>query len=517
MFIDTHDLPQYRMQITRYNDFRNASDDIIDAIPCVYPPKYHRYVDGTQYFLVRRRDDGYLMAVFVYEIESSETLKDGKILESLLTWESTSGKQANEIGRTREDSGYTTYPSWTISPTPMIGSITDWTTTYTTCPMHEELSCSSTIFRSVSTTGETSELINGATTPKNSPLPLEDMLTLPWEIIVPQEDQEIYPTMPPVQVPEWEDPTITTTMNPDLEDSTVTSKASLSTNDQSSTSTNSNQFLYLELMMEEMKMMMNTSGELELTLPMEVADGEQQQQHPAMVDSAVLSFENLPTEECQYGATMTSDIEESTRDMSTPTMEEYSSQKKLGTPNQDHLNKPLGMSPDIIQMRSTTSTPESLPQISTTPMSNGTSEGMDVVEGEEEELIKRKEKRRRKNNNVNRWEEYKGKDKEWEKKVRRTEAEFGSIRGLKRQMNEDRANLQGKGYNRTLAYAWGKAIYEKPHVSSMAYRIFGSPTRLLALKTYLLYQGCEEDIETDYLSQDKVRKMSHDQLKKENS
>ena len=84
-------------------------------------------------------------------------------------------------------------------------------------------------------------------------------------------------------------------------------------------------------------------------------------------------------------------------------------------------------------------------------------------------------------------------------------------------MNEDRADLQGKGYNRTLAYAWGKAIYEKPHVSSMAYRIFGSPTRLLALKTYLLYQGCKEDIEFDCLSRDKVRKMSHNQLKQENS
>src|SRR6185312_16435636 len=115
-------------------------------------------------------------------------------------------------------------------------------------------------------------------------------------------------------------------------------------------------------------------------------------------------------------------------------MEEYSPLKKLGTPNQDHLNKPLETSQDIIQMRSTISTPESLPQISTIPMSNGTSEGMDVVEGEEEELVKRKEKKRRKNNNVNRWEEYRGKDKEWEKKVRRTEAEFGSIRGLKRQM-----------------------------------------------------------------------------------
>ena len=308
-----------------------------------------------------------------------------------------------------------------------------------------------------------------------------------------------------------------TTMNPDIEDSTATSKVSSSTNDQSSTSTNSNQFLYLELIMEEMKTMMNTSGELELTLPMEAAEEEQQQQHPAMVDSAVPSYENLPTEECQYGATTILDTEESTRDMSALMMEEYSPPKKLGTPNQDHLNKLAGMSPDIIQMRSMTSTPESLPQISTTPMSNGISEGMDVVEGEEEELVKRKEKKRRKNNNVNRWEEYRGKDKEWEKKVRRTEAEFGSIRGLKRQMNEDRADLQGKGYDRTLAYAWGKAIHEKPHVSSMAYRIFGSPTRLLALKTYLLYQGCEEDIETDYLSRDKVRKMSHDQLKKENS
>jgi len=349
-----------------------------------------------------------------------------------------------------------------------------------------------------------------------SPLLLEDMSTLPWEIVVPQEDQEIYPTMPPVQVPEWEDPTIMTTMNPDIEDSTVTSKASLSTNDQSSTSTNSNQFLYLELMMEEMKTMMNMSGELELTLPMEAAEEEQQQQHPAMVDSAVLSFENLPTEECQYGVTTTLDTEGGTQDMSTRTMENYAPLKKLGTPNQDHLSQSSEMSPDIIQMRSMTSTPESLPQISTTPMSNGISKEMEV-EGEEEELVKRKEKKRRKNNNVNRWEEYRGKDKEWEKKVRRTEAEFGSIRGLKRQMNEDRADLQGKGYDRTLAYAWGKAIHEKPHVSSMAYRIFGSPTRLLALKTYLLYQGCEEDIETDYLSRDKVRKMSHDQLKKENS
>ena len=78
MFIDTHDLPQYRMRITRYNDFRNASNDIIDAIPCVYPPKYHRYVDGTQYFLVRRRDDGYLMAVFNRQHVRDRIFRDPK-------------------------------------------------------------------------------------------------------------------------------------------------------------------------------------------------------------------------------------------------------------------------------------------------------------------------------------------------------------------------------------------------------------------------------------------------------
>src|SRR5438132_1846703 len=102
-----------------------------------------------------------------YETESYETLKDGKILESLLTWESTSGEQANAAGRTREDSGYITYPSWTISPTPTIGSTTDWTSIYTTCPMHAEPSCSSAISRSVSTTGAMSESINGVTTPRN--------------------------------------------------------------------------------------------------------------------------------------------------------------------------------------------------------------------------------------------------------------------------------------------------------------------------------------------------------------
>src|SRR5205085_12515449 len=140
----------------------------------------------------------------------------------------------------------------------------------------------------------------------------------------------------------------------------VTSKVHSSTNTRSSTLANSTQFLYLELMMEEMKAtMMNTNGELELTLPMPVAEEEQQQQHPAMVNPAVLSFENLPTEECQYGATTTL---ESVRDMNTPTMKEYSPLKKLGTPNQDHLNDQFGALPDTAQTRSTTPTPEPLPQ-----------------------------------------------------------------------------------------------------------------------------------------------------------
>src|SRR5205085_11097449 len=167
-------------------------------------------------------------------------------------------------------------------------------------------------------------------------------------------DQEIYPTMPPVQVPGWEDPMIITMMNLEPVDSIVTLKVSSSTNTLPSTLANSNQFLYLELMMEEMKAtMMNTNGELELTLPMPVAEEEQQQQHPAMVDSAAPSSGNLPTEECRYGATTPLDIEGSVWEKSTLTMGKDSPPKRFGTPNQDHLNKQSEMLWDTTQMRST--------------------------------------------------------------------------------------------------------------------------------------------------------------------
>ena len=85
---------------------------------------------------------------------------------------------------------------------------------------------------------------------------------------------------------------------------------------------------------------------------------------------------------------------ESVRDMNTPTMKEYSPLKKLGTPNQDHLNDQFGALPDTAQTRSTTLTPEPLPQTYMAHTRNGISKGIEV--GEREGLVKKKEKKKRK-------------------------------------------------------------------------------------------------------------------------
>ena len=67
MFIDISGVPFQPLLIHRNNNYTRCTDEVIEEIPIQYPPKYFQYIDGPQYFLIRRRDDGYLAAAFDHQ------------------------------------------------------------------------------------------------------------------------------------------------------------------------------------------------------------------------------------------------------------------------------------------------------------------------------------------------------------------------------------------------------------------------------------------------------------------
>ncbi|CAG8642083.1 686_t:CDS:2, partial [Paraglomus brasilianum] len=293
------------------------------------------------------------------ETESSKTLKDGKILESLLTWESTSGKQANKIGRTREDSGYITYPSWTIPLTPTIGSTTDWTTTFTTCPMHEELSCSSAISRSVLTTGETSESISGVTTPKNSyqpPSPGGHVDTTMGDNSAPGGPRDI---------PDDASSTSTRVGGPDDNNNDESEPRGFDSD--------------IESIIVHERPVIHINQLESVSVP--GTDGGRNESDDDEYEWRVRAYSPNGSSGRRTTATTSSDGR-----LSSPFVRELTNGGMPVWSDYDfgYRGKHTEYEyTDDGRMRSMTSTPESLPQISTTSMSNGISEGM-KVEGKEE-------------------------------------------------------------------------------------------------------------------------------------
>jgi len=72
MFVDDHHLPEYPMHFNAYND--NTLGDLqhegmVSTI--LYPPRKFQYIEGSRWFLVRDRADGYLAAAY-----NVETIRD---------------------------------------------------------------------------------------------------------------------------------------------------------------------------------------------------------------------------------------------------------------------------------------------------------------------------------------------------------------------------------------------------------------------------------------------------------
>ena len=76
--------------------------------------------------------------------------------------------------------------------------------------------------------------------------------------------------------------------------------------------------------------------------------------------------------------------------------------------------------------------------------------------------------------------------------------------------------MKGKRFDKSLAYYWGKEIVNKRFVSGVAYKIFGVHWRTIAVNTYRLYQGLEEDLSDDELGPWEIRYMKLKELKAEN-
>ncbi|CAG8634828.1 7087_t:CDS:2 [Paraglomus occultum] len=66
MFIDNNSVPFQRYCI----------DEVIETIPRDYPPKFYQYVDGARHFIIRRRDNGYPVAVFDSKRVRDELCRD---------------------------------------------------------------------------------------------------------------------------------------------------------------------------------------------------------------------------------------------------------------------------------------------------------------------------------------------------------------------------------------------------------------------------------------------------------
>jgi len=144
----------------------------------------------------------------------------------------------------------------------------------------------------------------------------------------------------------------------------------------------------------------------------------------------------------------------------------------------------------------------------------------ELDEEEESESKNRDEERkfkRTENRDKSRWEEYVEKDEAYREKVSRELAvEKEIIIPIRKRMKKDYKMMRGKRFDKTIAYYWGKEIDTKRHVSILAYKIFGYHWRQLAVNTYRLYRGIEEDLYEEEPKPREIRRMNRKDLQLEN-
>jgi len=102
------------------------------------------------------------------------------------------------------------------------------------------------------------------------------------------------------------------------------------------------------------------------------------------------------------------------------------------------------------------------------------------------------------------------------KKKAAYDLEYADAQTLHKLLLEAKPDLQGTKIDCELAYEWGKAIREKPHVSRMATRIYGNHLCLKLLKIYLWYYRRKEDIGTDNLICRQLSRMTIREVEEEN-
>jgi len=147
------------------------------------------------------------------------------------------------------------------------------------------------------------------------------------------------------------------------------------------------------------------------------------------------------------------------------------------------------------------------------------------VEGEEEaEVVEGLDRY----GDESRWDEFRSSNRDYEVyEVERKgveQRESRRIRTLERKikrelvdrMKRDLKMMKGKRFDQKLAYYWGKEISTKRHVSKQAYQTFGVHWRIIAVRMYQLYQGIEDELDTEDIGPWKLRNMKQDEAKAEN-
>jgi len=64
MFIDDHQFPEYPMHFSVWNDHTMDRDFEGAVITILYQPRKYQYIEGSRWFLVRDRADGFLAAAY---------------------------------------------------------------------------------------------------------------------------------------------------------------------------------------------------------------------------------------------------------------------------------------------------------------------------------------------------------------------------------------------------------------------------------------------------------------------
>ena len=113
------------------------------------------------------------------------------------------------------------------------------------------------------------------------------------------------------------------------------------------------------------------------------------------------------------------------------------------------------------------------------------------------------------------WEDYEERDDSYRREVKRVkEVEEGVERKIAKEMRKDIKMIRGRRFDKALAYSWGKKILTRSITAIAATEALGQYWKGVALRTYLLYQGYEEELdEVDNISARQVRRLKLKELK----